>query len=207
MRSIVTPPHTSWTHRLARVLVRPLVGTRIRPNDLTTARLVTALAACAAFAVGGPHWNVWGGILWLTSCLLDRADGELARIGGTTSDWGHRYDYYCDVGANSLFFVAIGIGLRNGDLNDWAVALGLFAGFCVAVASVLSEMLERASDGNNKAYVGIAGFDFDDVLYLFAPAAWFGLLPFLLVGAAVGAPIIAVLTWVRLIRRRERRVR
>ena len=207
MSSIVTPPHSSWTHRLTRVLVRPLVGTRIRPNDLTTARLVTGLAACAAFTVGDPDWNVWGGILWLVSCLLDRADGELARISGTTSAWGHRYDYYCDVTANSLFFVAIGFGLRNGDLNNWAVALGLFAGLSVAAASVWSERLERASGGNDKAYVGIAGFDFDDVLYLFAPVAWFGLLPFLLVGAVVGAPIIAALTWVRLIRRCERRVR
>ncbi len=43
--------YNSWTHRLARRLVRPLVGTWITPNHLTTLRLVTALGACAAFTV------------------------------------------------------------------------------------------------------------------------------------------------------------
>ena len=204
MMSIVTPPHTSWTHRLARALVRPMLGTRITANDLTTARLVTGIAACAAFIVGDPTWNVWGGILWLVSCVLDRADGELARISGTTSAWGHRYDYYCDVAVNSLLFLAIGLGLRNGGINDWAVALGVLAGVSVAVASVLSELFERASDGGGKAYAGILGFDFDDVLYFFGPAAWFDLFPYLLVGASIGAPIVALLTWVRVARVRER---
>ena len=43
----ITQPHTSWTHRLARLLVRPLVGTPITPYHLTTARLVTGVAACS----------------------------------------------------------------------------------------------------------------------------------------------------------------
>jgi len=204
MTLIVTPPHTSWTHRLARVLVRPMLGTRITPNDLTTGRLVTGIAACIAFLPGDPGWNLWGGILWLASCLLDCADGELARMSGTSSAWGHRYDYYCDVAVNSLFFLAIGIGLRNSDLGGWAVALGALAGVSVAIASVLSELFEHMSTGSDKAYAGILGFDFDDILYLLGPAAWFGLFPHLLVGASVGAPIIAVLTWVRLVRLRAR---
>jgi len=202
MKSILTPPHSSWSHRLSRVLVRPLLGTPITPNDLTTCRLATGLAACLAFMAGDPVWDLWGGLLWLASCLLDRADGELARMSGTTSASGHRYDYYCDVAVNGLFFFAIGVGLRDGDLNGWAVVLGSVAGISVAAASVLSELLERASPRQSKAYAGILGFDFDDVLYLFGPAAWFGLFSYLLLGAAVGAPFFAVLTGARLIRLR-----
>ena len=42
-----------------------------------------------------------------------------------------------------------------------------------------------------------SGFDFDDVLYLFAPVVWLNLhLPFL-IGASVGAPAFALLTWLR----------
>jgi len=205
MISIKTPPHVSWTHRLSRLLVRPMLGTRITPNHLTTGRLVTGIAACAAFMPGDPDWDLWGGVLWLVSCLLDRADGELARLSGASSEWGHRYDYYCDVVVNSLFFLAIGIGLRNSDLGGWAVVLGALSGMSVAVASVWSEQFENLSDGNDKAYAGILGFDFDDVLYLFGPAAWFGLFPYILVGASVCAPIMAVLTWVRLVRLRGRR--
>jgi len=204
MKSILTPPHTSWTHRLSRVLVRPLVGTRITPNDLTTGRLVTGVAACAAFAVGDPGWDVWGGLLWLASCLLDRADGELARMSGTTSAGGHRYDYFCDVAVNGLFFLCIGIGIRDGDLGGWAIALGVLAGGSVAAASVLSEALERAAPGDDKAYAGILGFDFDDVLYLLGPAGWVGLFPYILIGAAAVAPVFVVLTRVRLARARAR---
>lgn len=205
MISIKTPPYVSWTHRLSRLLVRPMLGTRITPNNLTTGRIVTGIAACAAFLPGDPGWDLWGGVLWLVSCLLDRADGELARLSGASSEWGHRYDYYCDVVVNSLFFLAIGIGLRNSDLGGWAVVLGALSGMSVAVASVWSEQFEKLSDGSDKAYAGILGFDFDDILYLFGPAAWFGLFPYILVGASVGAPIMALLTWVRLVRLRGRR--
>ena len=205
MISIKTPPYVSWTHRLSRLLVRPMLGTRITPNNLTTGRLVTGIAACAAFLPGDPGWDLWGGVLWLVSCLLDRADGELARLSGASSEWGHRYDYYCDVVVNSLFFLAIGIGLRNSDLGGWAVVLGALSCMSVAVASVWSEQFEKLSDGSDKAYAGILGFDFDDILYLFGPAAWFGLFPYILVGASVGAPIMALLTWVRLVRLRGRR--
>ena len=66
----------SWTHRLARPLVRPLVGTRVTPNHLTTLRLLTGLGACAALAVGDRGLEIWGGWLWLASALRDRADGE-----------------------------------------------------------------------------------------------------------------------------------
>ena len=204
MKSIITEPYTSWSHRLARWLVRPLAGGGITPNDLTTGRLVTGLAACGAFAFGGPTWNLWGGIAWLLSCLLDRADGELARLNGTSSAAGHRYDYYCDVAVNALFFLAIGIGLRHGAAGIWAIGLGALAGGSVAAASVLSEALEQASDDDAKAYAGVLGFDFDDVLYLFGPAAWLGLFPPLLFGAAAGAPIFAVATWLRLARYRVR---
>jgi phosphatidylglycerophosphate synthase len=193
-----TQPYTSWTHRLARVAVRPLVGTGITPNDLTTARTLTGVGACAAFMVGDPSWGLWGGLLWLVSCFLDRADGELARIGGLSSPAGHLYDYYSDVAINALFFVAIGVGLRDGYFGSFSIALGLVAGSTVAIASILSERLEKLVATGEKAYAGVLGFDFDDVLYLFAPAVWLDWSAPLLVGASVGGPVFAVLTWQRL---------
>ena len=72
---------TSWTHLLARPLVRPLIGTWVRPNHLTTLRLLTGVAACVAVAWGSRAGLWWGGGLWLVSAFLDRADGELARMG------------------------------------------------------------------------------------------------------------------------------
>lgn len=207
MKSIYTPPFTSWTHRLTRIMVRPLIGGPVTPNHLTTARLVTGLFACGAFAAGDSAWTLWGGVLWIVSCLLDRADGELARLGGRCSPGGHLYDYYTDVAVNGLLFVAIGIGLRDDPVvGGWAPVLGAVAGATVAVASVLAEQFERAGPDEGKAYAGVLGFDFDDVLYLFAPIAWLDWFPYILIGAAFGGPAFAILTAWRLRAARQRRL-
>ncbi len=189
----------SWTHKIARICILPLVHTPITPNHLTTVRLITGLAACAAFAVGDRSWDIWGGWLWLLSAFLDRADGELARVSGKTSPWGHKYDYVCDVLVTALFFVSAGFGLRDGWLGDWAIVAGLAGTLGVIAAEILAEKIDSMKkDTGEKAYSGFAGFDFDDVLYLFAPVMWLGWqMPFVL-GAAVGAPAFALLTWYKL---------
>ena len=195
---MITAPYTSWTHRLARLCVRPLLGGPVTPNHLTTARLVTGLAACLAFAMGDRQWEIWGGGLWIFSAFLDRADGELARLSGQMTPGGHAYDYACDVVVNALLFLAIGVGLRHGALGWWALAMGVIAAVSVAAASLLSERLEERQASNKKAYSGVAGFDFDDALYLFGPIAWLDWFLPVLLGAAVCAPALAVLTWIRL---------
>ncbi len=195
---MITAPYTSWTHRLARLCVRPLLGGPVTPNHLTTARLVTGLAACLAFAMGDRQWEIWGGVLWIFSAFLDRADGELARLSGQMTPGGHAYDYACDVVVNALLFLAIGVGLRHGALGWWALAMGVIAAVSVAAASLLSERLEERQASNKKAYSGVAGFDFDDALYLFGPIAWLDWFLPVLLGATVCAPALAVLTWIRL---------
>ena len=188
----------SWTHLIARPLVRPMIGTRIRPNHLTTLRLLTGLAACACFAVGSYAGMIWGGAVWLVSAFLDRADGELARMGKLMSPWGHTYDFYTDTVVNTVFFAAIGVGLRHGWLGVWSLPLGLIAALSVMLAGILSERLERRSPPETRAYSGRWGFDPDDALYLMGPLAWLGWLSPVLVGAAVGGTVIMVITAIRL---------
>jgi archaetidylinositol phosphate synthase len=190
--------HGSWTHRLARIAVRPLLGTRVTPNHLTTVRLVTGLLACALFTVGDRTLDIWGGVFWVVSAFLDRADGELARIGGKTTRWGHTYDYACDTLVNALFFVAIGIGLRGGGLGDYAILLGVLGGGGIVVSNILSEAFERRLASGMRIYNGGGGFDFDDLLYLLGPAAWLGWLAPILVGASIGAPVMALISWIKL---------
>ena len=188
----------SWTHLAARPLVRPMIGTWIRPNHLTTLRLMTGLAACACLALDTRAGTWWGGWLWLVSAFLDRADGELARLGKMSSPGGHLYDYYCDITVNSLLFVAIGLGLRHSWLGPWAIPLGLLAGISLLLGSIFSHRLEVRSPPGTKAYSGRWGFDLEDALYLMAPLAWLGWLSPILVGAAVGATAIMLVTAWRL---------
>jgi phosphatidylglycerophosphate synthase len=189
---------SSWTHKIARWTILPLVDTPVTPNHLTTLRLLTGLAACGAFMIGSREGEIWGGILWVISAFLDRADGELARVSGKTSAAGHAYDYACDVACSALFFAAIGVGLRDSILGWWAIPIGIVTAISIAAGSLLSEELEKRDGSGKKAYTGVAGFDFDDVMYLFGPFAWLGWLMPLLVGAAIGGPAVAILTWWRL---------
>mgnify|MGYP003663030406 FL=1 len=189
----------SWTHKIARICILPLVNTPVTPNHLTVLRLITGLAACSLLAIGSAEANLWGGVLWVISAFLDRADGELARVSGKTSEWGHKFDYFCDVTVTALFFLGIGIGLRESSLGLWSIVMGISASAGVVGAEILAEIIDQAQkDTGEKAYAGFAGFDFDDVLYLFAPVVWLNLhFPFL-IGASVGAPVFALVTWYRL---------
>ena len=183
----------SWTHKIARICVLPLINTSISPNHITVIRLITGLLACAAFA---SKLNILGGIFWLISTFLDRADGELARISGKTTEWGHKFDYYCDTFITALFFIAIGINLRDNLSGYWSISLGICAALGVIFTEIYAEIIDQKKQSTGeKAYPGIMGFDFDDILYLFAPIVWlYWHLPFL-IGASIGAPAFAGFTW------------
>ena len=194
------PVGGSWTHKMARPLVRPLIGTGITPNHLTTLRLIVGLASAVALLPGESYWNLWAGWLWLVSAFLDRADGELARLGNMTTPGGHLWDSFVDITVNSVFFMAIGVGQRHSVLGDLAIPLGLVAGGCLFLCSYWAMSLEKRLNHTQKAYSGRWGFDFDDMLYLMAPLCWLDWLMPVLVGAAIGTFSMAVLTGVRLYR-------
>jgi phosphatidylglycerophosphate synthase len=195
----------SYVRRLARFLLRPFVGTALSPNHLTTLRIGTGAAACAAFAVGAREWTVLAGVLWVISTFVDRTDGEFARMSGKSTRFGHLCDYWGDVALNALVFLGIGIGLRQSFLGPWAVALGTLAAGGVALAAVLAERLEQ--DIERKSYGAPRGFDFDDILFLLGPVAWLDGLDYLLVGAAGGGPAVAALIGLRLRKQLARKKR
>jgi len=182
------------------------VGTGVTPNHLTTLRLITGLLAVAALVPGDPDWTWWGGWLWLLSAFLDRADGELARIGHMESAEGRAWDCLVDNIVNPLFFVAIGFGLRHSELGGGAIVLGLLSGLSLFLAGYWSEALEQRQNLTVKAYSGAFGFDLEDLLYLLAPLAWLDWLLPVLIGASIGATLMALLTGWRLWRliRRQR---
>jgi archaetidylinositol phosphate synthase len=189
----------SWTHLLARPLLRPLIGTPLRPNHLTSLRLLTGAAACVALGAGTQAGMWWGGGLWLLSAFLDRADGELARLGNMMSPGGHRFDYLADIWVNTCFFVGIGFGLHHSWLGGWAIPLGLISGAAMLGISLCSEWLE--ADGGPQVLGSAWGFDPDDAFYLMAPLAWLGWLSPILLAAGVVMPAVALVLGLRVLRR------
>jgi len=196
----------TWSHYLARRLIRPLAGTPITPNHMTTLRAITGAAACLGFAWGTRHAVIWGGLIWMLSALLDRADGELARLTNQTSPAGHAYDYSVDLCVNVTMFAAIGIGLRHGPFGSWSIALGFLCSGCLFLCLFWSEEIERKLEPGAVVLGGIRGFDPDDLFYLIGPLAWVGAFPFVLLsGSIVLVPAAAVIgIWLWRARQRAR---
>src|SRR5690348_18178222 len=80
--------HDTWAHRIVRPVVRRLAATSVTPNQLTTLRLLTAIAAALLLATADRGLSILGGAIFLVSFFLDRADGDLARVSGKSSPWG-----------------------------------------------------------------------------------------------------------------------
>jgi archaetidylinositol phosphate synthase len=185
--------HNTWIHRLARVtLVKPLVGTSVKPNQLTTVRLICGVSAAVMLAIGAPPWSFVGAGVFLLGMFLDRADGDYARLTGQTSKSGHTYDLISDALCNALIFVGLGIGLRAGEHGLFALPMGLVAGLAVGAILWLVIKIEEL-EGQRAAELGnLAGFDPDDAVIIVPVAIWFGASEGLLLAAAIGAPGFAL---------------
>ncbi len=196
--------YNTWIHRMTRVAVRPLVDTSVTPNQITSVRLAAGIAAAAAFAVGDDNVRHWGAGIFLISLVLDRADGELARLSGKTSAWGHKYDLVSDSMCNALAFIGLGVGLRDGAFGAWSVLGGFAAGLSISLILWLVLELEDSYGERAGELPSAAGFDADDAMLVVPLAVWIGLAQGLLVAAAVGAPVFACVLFLWF-RRRQRR--
>ena len=178
-----------WDARLAALVIGPLRDTPVTPNHLTTVRLLTGIAAAAAFASG--VWPNLAAILFALSNLLDHTDGELARLTGKSSRAGHLYDLASDAIVHVTLFVSIGIGLWNTGAGAWALPAGVIAGVAVASIFHIRNLIEQRYGKAETKQPGWGGFETEDILYLL-PVVTFSnaLVPFL-AAAALGAPIAA----------------
>lgn len=180
-----------WDARIARAAVGPFVETPLHPNHITTIGLCVGLAAAYGYARGG-GWADFGAVLFLLAGVIDHADGELARMSGKTSDFGHSYDRIVDLLVKTSLFTGMGIGLRNGPLGDAAVPMGVVSGASlVAIFAIRGSLAKRIG---KEAYTqpSFAGFELEDILYAIAPVTWLGGLEGFFSLAVVGIPAFAL---------------
>ncbi len=176
-----------WDARVARALVAPFVETPIHPNHVTTVGLVLGLASAYCYARGGAFANL-GGLLFVLAGVVDHGDGELARMSGKTSEFGHRYDRAVDLVVKTCLFAGIGFGLRDGALGLWAIPMGFVSG--ASLVAIFTIRGSRATRLGSAAYAqpSFAGFELEDILYLIAPVTWLGGLETFFSLAVVGIP-------------------
>jgi len=201
-RAIAPTPRT-WDARLARRLVTPLKNSRVTPNHLTTLRLVVGLAGAIGLAQGTFAWINVGALLIVLSNFIDHTDGELARISGKTSKFGHFYDLASDAFVTIALFVSMGIGVASSH-GDHAYAqptwLGGIAGIAVALIFYLRMRIESLAGKAGTQQASAAGFETEDVLYLLPLVTLTQIVEPFLVAASIGAPVFAL--WVALDYRR-----
>ena len=201
-----SPP---WDHRLARVLVKPLVKSPVTPNQLTIFTLMIALGGAGLLATGDAADANWGTGLFVLARFMDHFDGELARQKQMTSRLGYYLDYISGALSYGALFLCLGIGFMHSGLGNWALALGL-AGTASAVISMFTNLgidqqldLENDADHDAVGYPGFAGFELEDGIYLIAPITWFGYLQPFFVLAGIGAAIYCLWTCWTLLRLRR----
>jgi phosphatidylglycerophosphate synthase len=176
--------HDTVIHRIVRPAVRIAARTGLTPNQVTTMRLATGLAASVIFAQGSRGWMVLGGIVFLFSMLLDRADGEMARQTGQMSLAGHRYDLAADGIASVATFVGLGIGLAytGGRSAFW---FGALAGLSVGTLFFELNVLKVVSVCGYDLLGGRMTVDPDDAMIFVPVLIWCNLASPMVIVAAV----------------------
>lgn len=94
----VEEPIDVWVHRpIAYVLARSLMPTPISPNLVTFCSIILGSIAGASFVSHYPGHLQVGGLALFASAVFDCADGQLARMRGTSSRFGRMLDGVADL--------------------------------------------------------------------------------------------------------------
>lgn len=105
-----------------------LAPTRVSPDQVTFWSLIVGLIAGHLFVYASVPLNALGFALFIASDLLDSADGQLARIRGTSTRLGRILDGVSDGARFVNLYVHLAIRLAIGGWPaGWAVALAALA--------------------------------------------------------------------------------
>jgi phosphatidylglycerophosphate synthase len=129
---------------LAAVLLVPLARSRITPNQITFASLFVFAGAIALLvAVPGYQGLLLGVAVVELSYVLDCADGQLARLRGTSSPVGAHLDFLMDELKAFLLVAACGARLWWEKEVDFWMLEGLVGVVIVASAISLTTFVRR----------------------------------------------------------------
>ncbi|HEY3353699.1 MAG TPA: CDP-alcohol phosphatidyltransferase family protein [Polyangia bacterium] len=114
-----------YFHRpLAYLVARAFVHTPVTPNQITFISAVLGVAAGVFLAIAQPWSLATGAALIVASTVLDCADGQLARMKGTSSLWGRLYDAVADNVVGFVTFLGAAICILR--MHGFSIPLILY---------------------------------------------------------------------------------
>lgn len=129
-RQTYQPLGAYWALAPARALATRLVPTRVRPNALTLAAAGLMLGTSAAVALAHPGAAVQAiaALALAAALVLDTADGHLARLQGTASEFGRWLDAVLDELGDMALHAAIAWSAFARDGHVAWLVLGMIYG-------------------------------------------------------------------------------
>lgn len=128
--------HRRWSLPLTRALAR----TPVTPNQVSLASLAVGAGSIWSMWNATPGSAVLGVALYAVACVIDHADGELARLTAQESRLGAHLDWAIDTAIHSGLALAMAVTAARPPL---ALALGAFAASGVALSAALARRLPR----------------------------------------------------------------
>jgi len=109
-KQIVNRKREEWAVKIVRFFGNPLakgiarLPVKIHPNVITLLSLPFAIIAAFFFF---SNQLIYGAVFFFISYVLDAADGTLARLTNTVSEFGKRLDFYVDILGNIFMYFGL----------------------------------------------------------------------------------------------------
>ena len=125
--------------------MRLLIRLPVTPNAVTLAGLVLGVIAASQFWHATPHSSMLGIVLFFLQAVVDHADGELARLTGQVSEFGHRLDVSVDTVTDVLIVAGMAVTATPGE-GPWTLMLASLGGCGILLCSLFTNFLPPPAD-------------------------------------------------------------
>ena len=146
-----------YDQRLANLLVRPLSRTNVQPNSLTLFSLALGVSSACIFAFADLALQSLAAFVFMLAVFVDHMDGELARISGKTSVFGHYLDYLVGAANYTFLFCGLGLAVYRGTGVEFALWFGTTVGLSNLFIVSLRMHMERRFGAEAVAHLSASG--------------------------------------------------
>ena len=125
-------------------VARALYATPVSPDQVTVVCLLIGLVAGHLMVYNSVRLNALGLGLFIVSDVFDSADGQLARLRGTSTRLGRILDGVADSGRFLNLYIHLMIRLMLAGWGAWAVILVAVAGISHSLQSAAADFIRQA---------------------------------------------------------------